>query len=111
MAETQLDELKMIVESQLHYPDPEKTKKTELGSMEAFASLLHQSQEDPETFWANAASELSWMKPWQKTMVGSLPDFKFFVGGVMNPAYNMLDRHIERGNGNKLALVWEGENY
>ncbi|MCL4512170.1 MAG: acetate--CoA ligase [Bacteroidetes bacterium] len=111
MAETQLDELKMIVESQLHYPDPEKTKKTKLGSMETFASLLRQSQEDPETFWANAASELSWMKPWQKTMVGSLPDFKFFVGGMMNPAYNMLDRHIEHGNGNKLALVWEGENY
>ena len=43
-------------------------------------------------------------------MEGSSPHFKFFVNGVMNPCYNLIDRHLKEGANNRLALIWEGEN-
>ncbi|MGB9903202.1 MAG: acetate--CoA ligase [Desulfotomaculales bacterium] len=111
MAEVKPEEIRMIRESKLYYPDPEMTRKTALGSVDAFNALLRRSWEDPAGFWADVASELTWIKPWEKTMEGKLPHFKFFSGGVMNPCYNLLDRHMEKGAGNRLALIWEGENY
>lgn len=53
---------------------------------------------------------MHWFKPWDKAFEGNFPDFKFFIGGISNPCYNCLDRHLEKGFGNKVALIWEGEN-
>ncbi|MFA1820786.1 acetate--CoA ligase [Virgibacillus oceani] len=100
----------IIKESKIVYPDIVKQGETEIGSSEAFQALLKKSQEDPEAFWNEAAKELHWFKPWEKTMSGSLPDFEFFQGGISNPSYNLLDRHIENGAGNRTALIWEGED-
>lgn len=100
----------VIKSSHLIDPDPLKTQSTPLGSKEAFQSLLIKSQEDPSAFWEAAAHELHWFKPWEKTITGGLPNFRFFEGGISNPCYNLLDRHIESGAGNKTALIWEGEN-
>lgn len=100
----------IIKESKIVYPDKARQETTEIGSSEAFQTLLKQSQEDPATFWNNVAEELYWFKPWEKTMSGSLPDFQFFEGGISNPCYNLLDRHIENGAGNRTALIWEGED-
>src|SRR5699024_6060497 len=41
---------------------------------------------------------------------GSLPEFEFFKGGISNPCYNLLDRHVENGAGNRTALIWESED-
>ncbi|WP_245799181.1 acetate--CoA ligase [Virgibacillus siamensis] len=100
----------IIRESKIVYPDKTKQGSTEMGSSEAFQTLLKQSQEDPETFWNEVAQELHWFKPWEETISGSLPDFEFFKGGISNPCYNLLDRHIANGAGNKTALIWEGED-
>jgi len=94
----------------VYAPDLKRAAKSAAGSKEAFEALLKESQESPETFWEKAAKELAWIKPWERTSEGGLPDFKFFVGGLMNPCINMIDRHIETGAGNRLALIWEGEN-
>ncbi|AXF54987.1 acetate--CoA ligase [Salicibibacter kimchii] len=99
-----------IKNSRLVYPDPAKEQSTTLGSREAFQALLKKSQDDPEAFWDEVAQELHWFEPWEETMSGSLPDFEFFKGGISNPCYNLLDRHIEHGVGNKTALIWEGED-
>ncbi|PAV28218.1 acetyl-coenzyme A synthetase [Virgibacillus profundi] len=100
----------IIKDSKIVYPDKARQESTEIGSSEAFQTLLQQSQEDPETFWNNVAKELHWFKPWEKTISGSLSDFEFFQGGISNPCYNLLDRHIENGAGNRTALIWEGED-
>ena len=105
------EELKMIKESKIFYPNPEKVKKSVAGSIEKFNELLKLSWDNPEKFWDDVARELWWLHPWEKTFEGSLPDFRYFIGGITNPAYNMLDRHLEKGADNKLALIWEGENY
>lgn len=100
----------IVRDSKLVHPTEEEQQKAELGNSEAFAALLKRSQEDPEAFWAEVASELHWFKPWEETMTGELPDFEFFKGGISNPCYNLLDRHIENGAGNRTALIWEGED-
>ncbi|MEH7178548.1 acetate--CoA ligase [Neobacillus vireti] len=102
--------LKVVSDSKLVYPSEEKVRSTSIGSTEAFQQLLKQSQEDPASFWANTAQELKWYEPWNKTLSGELPDFRFFTGGISNPSVNLLDRHVENGAGNRTALIWEGEN-
>ncbi|MEH7306209.1 acetate--CoA ligase [Neobacillus drentensis] len=102
--------LQVVSNSKLVYPDQEKVRSTSIGSSEAFQELLKQSQEDPATFWDRAARELVWYEPWNETISGQLPDFRFFAGGISNPSVNLLDRHIENGAGNRTALIWEGEN-
>src|SRR5690625_6885862 len=97
----------IIKDSKIVYPDKARQAATEMGSREAFQTLLEKSQEDPETFWNEVAQELHWFKPWEKTISGSLPDFEFFKGGISNPCYNLLDRHIKNGAGNRTALIWE----
>src|SRR5699024_6862105 len=102
--------LEVVKDSKLINPSEEKVRSTPLGSREAFQNLLEQSRKDPATFWESVARELIWYEPWNETMRGDLPDFRFFVGGVSNSSVNLLDRHVENGAGNRTALIWEGEN-
>jgi acetyl-CoA synthetase len=102
--------LQVVSNSKLIYPAEEKVRSTSIGSNEAFQELLKLSQEDPADFWDRAARELDWYEPWNETISGQLPDFRFFTGGISNPSVNLLDRHIANGAGNRTALIWEGEN-
>jgi hypothetical protein len=60
-----IDQIEMVRESQLRPFDPQRAARTRAGSIEAFDRLLRESQENPESFWAQVASELDWMKPWE----------------------------------------------
>src|SRR5690625_3731049 len=102
--------LQVINSSKLIYPREEKVRQTALGSMEAFEQLLKDSQEDPSSFWESVAKELVWYESWEEVKAGDLPDFQYFVGGKSNPCVNLLDRHIENGSGNRVALIWESES-
>jgi acetyl-CoA synthetase len=102
--------LQVVSNSKLIYPAEEKVRSTSIGSNVAFQELLKLSQEDPAAFWDTAARELDWYEPWNETISGQLPDFRFFSGGISNPSVNLLDRHIANGAGNRTALIWEGEN-
>lgn len=102
--------LQVVESSQLIKPKGEKSQNTPAGSQEAFEQLLKKSHEDPVSFWDEVAQNLTWYEPWTKTLEGSLPDFKFFVNGISNPSINLLDRHVEKGRGNKVALIWESED-
>ncbi|NUR73497.1 MAG: acetate--CoA ligase, partial [Hamadaea sp.] len=61
-------------------------------------------------FWAKQARRLDWFQEWDQILDWSNPPFaKWFVGGRLNVAYNCLDRHLAAGNGDKVAIHWEGE--
>jgi propionyl-CoA synthetase len=63
---------------------------------------------DPERFWAEAADEIDWYKPWDKVLDDSRkPFYRWFVGGQVNTCYNALDRHVENGRGEQLALIYD----
>ena len=60
-------------------------------------------------FWEEAAGRLQWDKPWDAALEWEPPFAKWFVGGELNVAVNCVDRHVEAGNGDRVALYWEGE--
>ncbi|WP_305787720.1 acetate--CoA ligase [Symbioplanes lichenis] len=65
---------------------------------------------DREAFWAQQAGRLAWTKQWDQVLDWSNPPFaKWFVGGELNIAYNCVDRHVEAGHGDRVAIHWEGE--
>jgi acetyl-CoA synthetase len=65
---------------------------------------------DRLAFWAEQAKRLHWHKPFTQILDWSNPPFaKWFADGMINAAYNCLDRHIEAGLGDRVAIYWEGE--
>ncbi|MER7273623.1 acetate--CoA ligase [Dactylosporangium sp. NPDC000244] len=69
-----------------------------------------EARADRLAFWEQQAHRLSWAKEWDQVLDWSNPPFaKWFVGGQLNVAYNCLDRHIEAGRGDKVAIHFEGE--
>ncbi len=73
-------------------------------------SLYDEAAIDDEGFWARQAAELvRWTKPWDTILDWQLPYAKWFIGGELNVSDNCLDRHVEAGNGDKVAIHWEGE--
>jgi acetyl-CoA synthetase len=70
---------------------------------------LQDAATDPDAFWARAAGELPWFRPWDETFVWDPPTFRWFCGGLTNLSYNALDRHVAKGRGGHAALVWQSE--
>lgn len=63
---------------------------------------------DPDAFWANAANELSWDKPFDEVLDDeNAPFYKWFAGGELNVCYNAVDRHVESGRGDQDALIYD----
>ncbi|MDT5168289.1 MAG: acetyl-CoA synthetase [Mycobacterium sp.] len=72
--------------------------------------LYRDAEADRLAFWAKQASRLSWDTPFDEVLDWSeAPLAKWFVGGKLNVAYNCVDRHVEAGNGDRVAICWEGE--
>ena len=74
-------------------------------------SLYDEAAADTEAFWgAQARERISWYKDFDTTLDWSgAPFAKWFVGGELNAAYNCVDRHVEAGNGDRVAIHFEGE--
>ena len=74
------------------------------------ADLYWEADVDRLGFWAKQAGRLSWETPFTDVLDWSqAPVAKWFVGGKLNVAYNCVDRHVEAGNGDRVAIRWEGE--
>nr|WP_062340500.1 acetate--CoA ligase [Herbidospora sakaeratensis] len=73
------------------------------------ASAYTEAAADRLAFWEAAADRLTWAERWHTTLEWEAPFAKWFVGGKLNIAYNCVDRHVEAGNGDKVAFYWEGE--
>lgn len=91
-------------------PTAEFTQNATVSGMDAYRSLYEKSIQNPEAFWAEAADELHWFKKWDTVLDESeAPFYKWYDGSRTNLSYNCLDRHIEAGRGDKIAIHWEGE--
>lgn len=77
----------------------------------AKADKYEEANADRLAYWANQArSVLTWDKDFEETLdFSDAPFAKWFVGGELNAAYNALDRHVERGIGDRVAIYFEGE--
>ena len=87
-------------------PDPEFA-----ASAYARAELYAWAAADPERFWAEQAHELiSWHEPFTEVLDWSnAPVARWFADGSLNACYNAVDRHVEAGNGDRVAIHFEGE--
>ncbi len=95
----------LLLERRTFPPDPGFAARAN-----ATAALYEEADADFEGFWARQARErLNWFTPFGTTLEWNLPDAKWFVGGELNVAYNCVDRHVERGLGDKVAYHWIGE--
>ena len=74
-------------------------------------ALYDEAAEDPVAFWENQARTLvNWDSDWTQVLDWSNRPFaKWFVGGALNISYNCVDRHVEAGHGDQVALYWECE--
>ncbi|MBL7053625.1 acetate--CoA ligase [Patescibacteria group bacterium] len=75
-----------------------------------YEKLYKESIDNPNKFWEKIANELEWYKPWRKALKWRRLFAKWFVGAKCNIIHNAIDRHINSGNGNKTALLWEGQD-
>ncbi|MGB8403605.1 MAG: acetate--CoA ligase [Mycobacterium sp.] len=76
----------------------------------ATAALYEQADADRLAFWGEQAQRLSWATPFSEVLDWTAAPFaKWFVGGRLNVAYNCVDRHVEAGNGDRVAIHWVGE--
>jgi acetyl-CoA synthetase len=72
--------------------------------------IFERADQDPEGFWSEQAEALHWNQRWDQVLDWSNPPFaKWFIGGKLNVAYNCVDRHVEAGNGDRVAFHWRGE--
>jgi len=95
----------LLAESRTFPPDPAFA-----AQANAKADLYEEAERDFEAFWAKRARErIDWSKPFETTLEWELPFAKWFVGGELNVSYNCIDRHVERGLGDKVAYYWIGE--
>jgi len=76
------------------------------------AEMYDEAAADHEAFWARQARErISWDTDFEQTLDWSEAPFaKWFVGGRLNVAHNCVDRHVEAGNGARVAIHFEGAN-
>ena len=74
-------------------------------------ALYERAAADRDAFWGEQSRDLlHWHTPFTNVLDWSNPPFaKWFGDGELNVAYNCLDRHVEAGNGDRVALLWEGE--
>jgi acetyl-CoA synthetase len=76
----------------------------------ATAALYDEAERDRLAFWGEQANRLAWETPFTEVLDWSQPPFaKWFVGGKLNVAYNCVDRHVEAGHGDRVAIHWVGE--
>jgi len=102
----------VMQEHRVFNPPESFAKNAAIPSMEAYNALCAEAERDYEGFWARHARELlHWHKPFTKVLDESdAPFYKWFEDGQLNASYNCLERNIEKGNGDKTAIVFEADD-
>jgi acetyl-CoA synthetase len=104
----QSSELEVLLETEQTFePPPEFAAEANASD----PAIYERADADPEAWWASWAEKLDWIEPWDEILDWSDPPFaKWFVGGKLNASANCLDRHVEAGRGDRVAIYWEAEN-
>ena len=73
-----------------------------------YVDVYRESIESPDAFWARAAEAIDWYeKPSVVFDDSRAPFYRWFPDGTLNTCYNALDRHVEDGRGDQLALIYD----
>ncbi|MFD3401868.1 propionyl-CoA synthetase [Kribbella sp. NPDC058693] len=86
----------------------ENSRPTEAIHMGAYDESYRRSLDDPHGFWLEAAEAISWTRPPTRAIDATdAPIYRWYPEGVLNTSYNALDRHVEAGDGDRIALIYD----
>jgi acyl-coenzyme A synthetase/AMP-(fatty) acid ligase len=92
----------MLLEERRYAPDPEFARQANAQS--------DIYERDWEEFWeTEGRNRVTWFEPFSKLYEWEPPYAKWYLGGKLNVCFNCVDRHVEGGNGDRVAYFWEGE--
>ena len=96
----------------IYNPSEEMVKNAAVSGMDGYRALCKEAEDDYEGFWARRANEmLDWKVPFTQVLDDSnAPFFKWFADGKLNVSYNCLDRNVNNGLGDKVAVIFEADN-
>ncbi len=76
-------------------------------------AMVEAATKDPEGFWRDQSKRIAWMTPPTKikntSFTGNV-SIKWFEDGILNASVSCLDRHVEAGRGDTVAIIWEGDD-
>ena len=76
--------------------------------MGKYEEVFNRSIQNPEGFWGEAAEGITWYKKWDKVLDDTnKPFYRWFTGGQMNTCYNAIDRHVESGRAEQVAIIYD----
>jgi len=112
-----LGEALVSEENDLVVPNRQFSQQALVSSLQQYLDMYKRSIQDPAGFWADIASQFYWKAKWGVKVYSENFDvhkgrinIEWFKGGITNICYNAIDRHVEAGNGNKIAVYWEGND-
>src|SRR5690349_12286475 len=106
MSEQTSETLSNLLREDRKFPPPEQMA----ANANVTAAAYDEADKDRLAFWETQADRLSWDTRWSDALDWSdKPVAKWFVGGKLNVSYNCVDRHVEAGNGDRVAIHFEGE--
>jgi len=99
-------------ETQAYLPSAAWQEQAHVKGMAAYQALVAESEADYQGYWARLAREfVTWQTPFTQVLNDSeAPFFKWFEDGRLNVSYNCLDRNVERGLGDKVAIIFEADD-
>ncbi|WP_175152216.1 acetate--CoA ligase [Paraburkholderia ultramafica] len=102
----------VLQERRVFPPSAEAAAGATISGMDAYRALAAEAERDYDGFWGRLAREtLSWSKPFTKVLDESqAPFYTWFEDGQLNASYNSIDRHVEAGNGGRVAIIFEADD-
>ena len=100
------------MKNKIFKPSIEFSKNSKIKSIDDYKKIYKNSILNKENFWNEKAKRIEWIQKWDKTYNYDFTNgnIKWFENGKLNVSYNCLDRHVNAGNGKKIAIIWEGNN-
>ena len=102
----------MVRDNNTYFPSSEWLENAYVNSIDKYNEIYEESIKGPDQFWASVADRIDWYKRWDKVSDVDYNKAKisWYLNGKLNVSYNCLDRHIDSGNGDKTAIIWEGND-
>nr|XP_034194187.1 acetyl-coenzyme A synthetase [Osmia lignaria] len=103
---------------EIYYPHPEIAKNAYCNSMEQYRKMHEKSVKNPAEFWGEIAKQFYWETPTSEDKFYSYNFdlskgdvfIKWMEGASTNISFNLLDKNVKSGNGDKIAFYWEGND-
>ncbi len=102
----------VLHEERVFEPPHHFAQHARIPSMAVYQAMCDEADKDYAGFWAKRAmEEVVWHKPFTRTLDESqAPFYKWFDDGLLNVSYNCLDKNLENGNADKVAIIFEADN-